>query len=49
MRIIVIYKSKTGFTKRYAEWIAEELKCDILDYKNLSRLSIAEYEYARWT
>ena len=30
MKIIVIYKSKTGFTKRYAEWIAEELKCDIV-------------------
>lgn len=45
MRIIVIYKSKTGFTKRYAEWIAEELKCDILDYKNLSRSSIAEYDF----
>ena len=45
MRVIVIHKSKTGFTKRYAEWIAEELKCDILDYKNLSRSSIAEYDF----
>ncbi|WP_291648339.1 flavodoxin domain-containing protein [Clostridium sp.] len=45
MKIIVIYKSKTGFTKRYAEWISEELKCDILDYKNLSRSSIAEYDF----
>nr|WP_272470254.1 nucleotidyltransferase domain-containing protein [Clostridium tertium] len=25
--------------------MAEELKCDILDYKNLSRLSIAEYDF----
>lgn len=23
MKTIVIYHSKTGFTKRYAEWIAE--------------------------
>ncbi len=24
MKTIVIYNSQTGFTKRYAEWIAEE-------------------------
>ena len=28
MKTLVIYNSKTGFTKRYAEWIAEELKCE---------------------
>lgn len=27
--MIVIYQSKTGFTKKYAEWIAEELHCEI--------------------
>ena len=29
MKTIVAYRSKTGYTKRYAEWIAEELGCDI--------------------
>lgn len=29
MKTIVVYKSKYGYTKRYAEWIAEELQCDI--------------------
>lgn len=29
MRILLIYKSKTGFTEKYANWITEELKCDI--------------------
>ncbi|WML33364.1 flavodoxin domain-containing protein [Clostridium sp. OS1-26] len=29
MKSIVIYKSQTGFTKKYAEWIAEELGADI--------------------
>lgn len=29
MKTIVVYKSKYGYTKRYAEWIAEELGCDI--------------------
>ncbi len=27
--ILVLYKSKYGATERYAEWIAEELQCDI--------------------
>ena len=44
MKEIVVYKSKTGFTKRYAEWIVEELKCDISPYENISREMIAEYD-----
>lgn len=28
---VVLYKSAYGFTKKYAEWIAEELNCDCLD------------------
>ena len=32
MKIIIIYNSKTGFTKKYAHWIAEELNCNVLPY-----------------
>lgn len=35
MKIIVTYKSKTGFTKKYAEWIAAELKCDAIRVEEL--------------
>lgn len=28
-KLAVIYRSKTGFTKNYAQWIAEELHCDL--------------------
>lgn len=28
MKITVVYKSRTGFTKQYAEWIAAELDCE---------------------
>ena len=28
MKTIVIYNSQTGFTKRYAEWIAEAAGAD---------------------
>ncbi|TYQ18137.1 UNVERIFIED_CONTAM: menaquinone-dependent protoporphyrinogen IX oxidase [Acetivibrio alkalicellulosi] len=44
MKTIVVYKSKSGFTKRYAEWIAEELKCDIYAYENFTQNSIAKYD-----
>jgi len=31
MKALVIYTSQTGFTKRYAEWIAKRLQADLLD------------------
>ena len=47
MKTIVIYNSKTGFTKRYAEWIAEETGADCMELsavnkKNLSALPAYE-------
>ena len=44
MRAIVIYKSKTGFTKRYAEWIREELKCEIAEYEEISKLDFNDFQ-----
>ena len=40
MKIIVIYNSKTGFTKRYVDWIAEEIECEIHPYKNFDKINI---------
>ena len=31
MKTIVIYNSQTGFTKRYAEWIAQESGADCFE------------------
>ena len=31
MKTIVIYTSQTGFTKRYAEWIAEAMGADCFE------------------
>lgn len=28
--IQLVYRSKTGFTQKYAQWIGEELNCDII-------------------
>ena len=36
MKAIVAYRSKSGYTKRYAQWIAEELGCDIKEDPELS-------------
>ena len=44
MKILVTYQSKTGFTKKYAEWISEKLKCDIKDIKKVSIKDIINYD-----
>lgn len=42
MKTIVVYKSKYGYTKKYAEWLAESLGCDIKE--NASFADIADYD-----
>lgn len=44
MKRIVVYTSSTGFTKQYAEWIAEELACETADLKSVTADSISEYD-----
>lgn len=44
MKILITYQSKTGFTKKYAEWIHEELNSDIKDVKEISDKDISEYD-----
>lgn len=33
MKRVVVYQSSTGFTKQYAEWIAQELSCEAMPLK----------------
>lgn len=44
MNTIVIYKSKYGSTRKYAEWIAEELFCQAVDVKNVKAEDLQEYD-----
>ena len=44
MKAIVVYKTKYGSTKTYAEWISEELGCDIADAKNVTASKLGEYD-----
>lgn len=37
MKEVVIYQSSTGFTKKYAQWIAEELGCEAFELKKVSQ------------
>ena len=44
MKTIVIYNSQTGFTKRYAEWIAEAAEADCLELSAAKKKDLAAYE-----
>ena len=44
MNTIVIYKSKYGSTKTYAEWIAEELGCKAVDAKSIKAEDLTNYD-----
>lgn len=44
MRTLVFYNSKTGFVKKYAEWISEELKADLLTFEKADCRTIQSYD-----
>jgi len=44
MKTVVIYKSNTGFVKKYAEWIAEELAADIFDVSTVDSNTLTAYD-----
>lgn len=44
MKGVVVYKSKTGYTKTYAEWIAEELQFDLLENARLDSKELLKYD-----
>lgn len=51
MKAIVIYRSKTGFTKRYAEWIGAALNCEAVAWKDAQAMDLTAYDtliYGGW-
>ena len=51
MKRIVVYTSKTGFTAKYAKWIAEELGCEEKALKEVDMSTLKEYDqviYGGW-
>ncbi len=43
-KTVVIYRSKYGYTKQYAEWLAEELEADIHDGANTKPADLSGYD-----
>lgn len=43
MKTIVIYNSQTGFTKKYAQWIAEKSNADCVEYSEAKSMNLDNY------
>lgn len=43
-KIVVVYKSKYGKTKQYAEWIAKDLNAPIFESKNIKPSQLNKYD-----
>jgi menaquinone-dependent protoporphyrinogen IX oxidase len=44
MKTVVIYKSRTGHTKQYAEWISEALKAELFEASYITAEKLQEYD-----
>jgi len=44
MNAIVVYKTKYGSTKTYAQWIGEELNCKVTDAKDITADELEKYD-----
>jgi len=44
MKTIVIYKSTSGFTKKYAEWISQDLRADIVKHSEINMKTLQNYD-----
>jgi len=45
LNIAVVYKSKYGAAKQYAEWIAEELGCPCFDRRRINLNELSDYDF----
>ena len=43
-KTIIIYRSKTGFSQRYAQWMAEELGCRAVPFQDRGAVRLGEYD-----
>ncbi|MGD6852450.1 MAG: flavodoxin domain-containing protein [Candidatus Bathyarchaeia archaeon] len=42
-KTVVVYRSISGFTRKYAEWLAEELHADLFDARKVDAKKLSEY------
>ncbi len=44
MKPVVIFKSKTGFTKKYADWLVEDLSADVFEASTVDINMLDQYD-----
>ena len=44
MKTLVVYKSKSGFTKKYAEWISQQLGAEIREASTVTVETLSAYD-----
>ena len=44
MKTLILYHSKTGFTERYAKWLAEALQGDCVPFQNRRKIDLSLYD-----
>ena len=42
--ILIVYKSKTGFTKKYVDWITEKIACKTVPLDQVNNVDINNYD-----
>lgn len=42
--ILLVYKTKTGFTKKYVDWITEAISCQTIPFDQISNADINNYD-----
>lgn len=43
-KVAVVYRSKSGYTKKYATWLAEELRCDLFEGSKVKVADLMDYD-----
>jgi len=44
MKTLILYKSKTGYTKKYGEWIKDELSADCFEVSTINSSILDNYD-----
>lgn len=42
--ILIVYKTKTGFTKKYVDWISEMITCQTISFDQINNIDINNYD-----
>ncbi|MDO4273074.1 MAG: flavodoxin domain-containing protein [Eubacteriales bacterium] len=43
-KVLVVYKSISGFTRKYAEMISQEIDCTLMDFKEVNETTMSNFD-----